>query len=416
VTASTEFVLSSDPGAATTAEGDDSRAPEYDAVLLAGFGGPEGPNDVMPFLRNVTRGRGIPEDRLVEVSHHYLALGGISPINTQNRELRAALEAELLRRGMKIPVLWGNRNWAPLLPDVISAAADAGQTRLLGLATSAYSSYSSCRQYREDFGLGLQSAGLLGTVRIDKVRSYFDRPGFIQPFVDGAIAAVAEAVDAKIPLTDLEIVFTTHSIPSTMATRAGSASLGDHTPEGAYVDQHLAVCTVVARALASHFGTELTWQLAYQSRSGPPAMPWLEPDINDVLTALARAGRRGVIVVPVGFVSDHVEVVWDLDNEAKDTAAAQGLWFRRVATPGTDRRFVSDLVDLLMVRLLPASARPMEPSPTGLQTRPDFCAVGCCLNARGPVPTTAGQDSAADWAQVGVDGALLAGSGIAGAG
>ncbi|MDQ2738663.1 MAG: ferrochelatase, partial [Actinomycetota bacterium] len=155
-------MLPSDPNAAT-AEGDDSRAPEYDAVLLAGFGGPEGPNDVMPFLRNVTRGRGIPEDRLVEVSHHYLALGGVSPINAQNRELRAALEAELLRRGMNIPVLWGNRNWAPLLPDVISEAVDAGQTRLLGLATSAYSSYSSCRQYREDFGLGLQSAGLVGT-------------------------------------------------------------------------------------------------------------------------------------------------------------------------------------------------------------------------------------------------------------
>ena len=273
---------------------------EYDAVLLAGFGGPEGPDDVMPFLRNVTRGRGIPDERLVEVSHHYLALDGISPINEQNRRLRAALEAEL-RRGVRLPVLWGNRNWAPFLADVLTHAADHGQVRLLGLATSAYSSYSGCRQYREDFGLALQSTGLVGSVVIDKVRPYYDQPGFLQPFIDDATGAVDEALSAGIALTDLEVVFTTHSIPMTMARTAGSASLGDHDGTGAYVNQHLAVCRVVVAALDAHFDAGISWQLAYQSRSGPPSMPWLEPDINDVISELAGAGRKGVIVTPIGL-------------------------------------------------------------------------------------------------------------------
>ena len=399
-----------------TAGGTDAATLEYDAILLAGFGGPEGPDDVMPFLRNVTRGRGIPDERLVEVSAHYLALDGISPINEQNRSLRDALETELRARGVNVPVLWGNRNWTPYLADVISDAAGGGQTRLLGLATSAYSSYSSCRQYREDFGLALQSTGLLGRVRIDKVRPYFDETGFVRPFVDGTRSALEDALTDGIDLDDIEVVFTTHSIPSAMAATSGSAARGDHTENGAYVDQHLAVCRVVADELESWFGKPVSWQLAYQSRSGPPAMPWLEPDVNEVVTALPGAGRRAVVVVPVGFVSDHVEVVWDLDNETLETAAAAGLWFRRVATPGTDPRFVSALVDLLMARLEPGLATPGRISPTGLRARPDFCAVGCCINQRGPKPTTAGQDSAADWQQLDVDPALLAASGIPGAG
>ncbi len=386
----------------------------YDAILLAGFGGPEGPDDVMPFLRNVTRGRGIPDERLVEVSHHYLALDGISPINEQNRRLRAALETELNRRGVRLPVLWGNRNWAPFLADVLRQAADHGQRRLLGLATSAYSSYSGCRQYREDFGLALEATGLIGSMVIDKVRPYYDQPGFLQPFIDDATKAVDEALATGIALGELEVVFTTHSIPMTMAHTAGAAVLGDHDGTGAYVNQHLAVCRVVAAALDAHFDTRISWQLAYQSRSGPPSMPWLEPDINDVITELAGAGRRGVVVAPVGFVSDHVEVVWDLDNEALQTAASAGLFFRRVATPGTDPRFVSALVDLIMDRLEPALAPAVRTSPTGLPPRPDFCAAGCCVNGRGPKPTTAGQDSAADWRDLDVDAATLAASGIRG--
>jgi ferrochelatase len=389
--------------------------PGYDAVLLAGFGGPEGPEDVMPFLRNVTRGRGIPDERLVEVSHHYQALGGSSPINEQNRRLRAALETELSARGITVPVLWGNRNWAPFLGDVITDAAQAGQVRLLGLATSAYSSYSSCRQYREDFGLALASTGLVGTVRIDKVRPYYDQAGFISPFVDDTAAALQEAMATGLAPADVEIIFTTHSIPSTMAAASGSATLGDHDADGAYVDQHLAVCRAVIAGVADAVpdidAGSVSWQLAYQSRSGPPSMPWLDPDINDVITDLAAGGRRGVIVVPVGFVSDHVEVVWDLDNEALETAGNCGLWFRRVATPGTDARFVSALVDLVVERLTDGPARQLV-SPTGLSPRPNFCAVGCCTNQRGVKPTTAGQDSAADWQGTEVDPALLVASGI----
>jgi len=395
-----------------TASGSHPATRAYDAVLLAGFGGPEGPDDVMPFLRNVTRGRGIPDERLVEVSHHYLALDGISPINEQNRNLRAALEAELKNRDVDIPVLWGNRNWAPFIADVVSEAAAAGQLRLLGLATSAYSSYSGCRQYREDFGLALQSTALVGTVQIDKVHPYFDSAGFVEPFIDGAIAAVQDALADSVALDEIEVAFTTHSIPMTMAATAGSASLGDHDVNGAYVDQHLTVCAAVAASLKEHFGSPVHWQLAYQSRSGPPSMPWLEPDINDVIKVLPALGRRAVIVIPVGFVSDHVEVVWDLDNEALETAAQQGLWFRRVATPGTDQRFVSALVDLVMARLEPSSSPPSASTSTA--ARPDFCATNCCVNGRGPKPTTAGQDSAADWNQLGVPASALAASGIPG--
>ena len=216
--------------------------PGYDAVLLAGFGGPESADEVMPFLRTVTRGRGVPDERLVEVSHHYQALGGASPINEQNRALRAALEAELEARGVVIPVLWGNRNSAPWMADVVAAAGTAGYTRLLGLATSAYSSYSSCRQYREDFGSALASTGLVGRVQIDKVRPYFDQPGFLEPFADGTRAAVTMAVAGGVPVEEIEVVFTTHSVPSSMADTSGSATLGDHGPGGAYVAQHRAAC------------------------------------------------------------------------------------------------------------------------------------------------------------------------------
>ncbi len=374
----------------------------YDAVLLAGFGGPEGPDDVMPFLRNVTRGRGIPEERLVEVSHHYQALGGASPINEQNRALRASLEAELGRRGVGIPVFWGNRNWAPYLADVLGQAHDSGSVRLLGLATSAYSSYSSCRQYREDFGMALAGTSLVGSVRIDKVRPYFDRPGFRQPFIDGTIEAVRKAAAAGLQIADVQIVFTTHSVPMTMADTSGSAELGDHRPGGAYVTQHLAVAAAVINAVATEVGATPAWQMAYQSRSGPPSMPWLEPDINDVINDLAAEGRRGVIVVPIGFVSDHVEVVWDLDNEAAETAAEHSMFFARVRTPGVDPRFVGELADLVQERLGAGVAPTAELD--GARRRPDFCATHCCVNSRTTKPTTAAVDSAADWAGVEIDG------------
>lgn len=389
----------------------------YDAVLLASFGGPEGPDDVMPFLRNVTRGRGVPDERLAEVAEHYLALGGVSPINAQNRLLQGALAAELRSRGVTVPVLWGNRNWAPYLTDVVADADRGGLHRLLGVATSAYSSYSSCRQYREDFAAALIDAHLVGTVAIDKVRPYYDTSGFLQPFADGVIAAVAEARENGYSAADLEVVFTTHSIPLAMADAAGAAGDGQ-----LYVGQHLAACAEVMRRVgmsaaevAHGHATDRAprqpappWRLAYQSRSGAPHIPWLEPDIGDVIVELAAAGRRGVVVVPIGFVSDHVEVIWDLDTEAAEIAAAQGLFFRRVATPGADPRFVAALADLISARL--AGADPV-PSATTLPARPDTCPPGCC-RGRTVRPTTAGVDSAADWADADVDAALLAASGI----
>jgi len=396
--------------------GHDPLVAGYDAVLLAGFGGPEGPDDVMPFLRNVTRGRGIPEELLIEVSHHYQALGGSSPINEQNRQLRAALQVELTGRGINVPVLWGNRNWAPYLADVITAAHADGQVRLLGVATSAYSSYSSCRQYREDFGLALAGTELVGSVRIDKVPPYFDRPGFRAVFAEGTVEAVRQAIDTGLDIADLEIVFTTHSIPVTMADTSGSAELDDHRPGGAYVTQHLAVARAVIEYACAELGSSPSWQLAYQSRSGPPAMPWLDPDINDVINDLAAAGRRGVVVVPIGFVSDHVEVVWDLDNEAAETAEKHGLFFARVRTPGVEPRFVAELADLVADRLgagSPSNGLSDRVLPGAIR-RPDFCASRCCVNSRATRPTTAAVDSAADWADLGVDPALLVRSGIRG--
>jgi ferrochelatase len=376
----------------------------WDAVLLAGFGGPEGPDDVLPFLRNVTRGRGIPEERLVEVSHHYQALGGVSPINEQNRALRQRLSDELRDRGIDLPVLWGNRNWRPYLADVVRDAYDRGMPRLLALATSAYSSYSSCRQYREDFAAALLTTGLVGKARIDKLRLFWNSPGFLLPFADGLRSALQEAADAGIPVAETEVVFTTHSIPITMAL--GSGPSGTPAP-GAYVRQHLAACEAVIKAVGV---AGLQWQLAYQSRSGPPSMPWLEPDVNDVLEESAQRGRRGVVVVPIGFVSDHVEVVWDLDHEAKATAEDLGLFFARVATPGVDSRFVSAMADLVQERLDPAFPRT---NLTEAGPAPDRCGPSCCENLRGRRPTTAAVDSSLDWAETGIAEELLCASGIA---
>jgi ferrochelatase len=387
----------------------DVTVPGWDAVLLAGFGGPEGPDDVMPFLRNVTRGRGIPEERLVEVSHHYLALGGVSPINDQNRALRDALSAELARRGIDLPVLWGNRNWAPFVAEVLTEAHAAGQDRLLGLATSAYSSYSGCRQYREDFGKALLATDLVGEMRIDKLRHYYNHPGFLLPFADGTAAAVTAAVDAGLTPDQVQIVFTTHSIPDAMALSAGPE--GTPAP-GNYVSQHLAACTVVIDELAARGLPTVAWQLAYQSRSGPPQMPWLEPDINDVIAGLPALGRRGVIVVPIGFISDHVEVVWDLDNEARETAGAHGLFFARVPTPGVDPRFVAALADLVAERLDPSLPKVAV---TDAGPSPDLCGRNCCRNLRGPQPTTAAVDSVVDWQGLDVAPERLVASGIASA-
>ena len=314
----------------------------YDAILLSSFGGPEGQDDVIPFLRNVTAGRGIPDERLEEVAHHYRHFGGVSPINEQNRQLKAALEAELASRGIDLPVYWGNRNWAPYFGDVVREASAAGHTTLLGVVTSAYTSYSGVGQYREDF----EKATAGTDVAIDRVREYFDHPGFVQPFIEGVTDAARELQADGIAPERTHVLYVTHSIPTAAAAASGDGlGFGEG---GAYVAQHLAVASVINEAAAP----DSPWSLVYQSRSGDPRTPWLEPDINDAIGELAAGGRTdAVVVVPFGFVSDHMEVMWDLDNEAVETAGEHGLQVRRVPTPGVHPAFVGGLVDLILERV-----------------------------------------------------------------
>ncbi|MBG6216549.1 ferrochelatase [Arthrobacter sp. CAN_A6] len=368
----------------------------YDAVVLASFGGPEGQDDVIPFLRNVTRGRGIPDERLEEVSHHYRAFGGISPINGQNRALRAALEAELRRRGIDLPVYWGNRNWAPFIADTLQEAYDAGHRRVLALTTSAYSSYSSCRQYREDLGMALVKTGLEGRLEVDKVRQYFDHPGFVEPFVEGVTdglarvrAGLKERGEDGAPV---HVMFATHSIPIGDAEASGprNAEGGPAHEEGAYVAQHLATAQAVLDRVPEAAGVD--WSLVYQSRSGAPHIPWLEPDISDALRERAGTGVRGVVIVPLGFVSDHMEVVWDLDTEALETCAELDIVADRVPTPATHEKFVAGLVDLISERTVENNIGE-RPSTTDLGPWYDVCRPNCCANRRGEKPTIAAVDA-----------------------
>ncbi|OCG75665.1 ferrochelatase [Microbacterium sediminis] len=366
----------------------------YDAVILASFGGPEGQDDVIPFLRNVTRGRGIPEERLEEVGTHYRAFGGVSPINQQNRELKAALEAEIARRGLGLPVYWGNRNWAPYLEDAVSQAAADGHRTLLALATSAYSSYSSDRQYREDLARVLIDTGLGegdDPVTIDKVRLFFDHPGFVEPFFEGVREAVEGWIADGVEPSTIHVLFSTHSIPTGDADRSGPRDV--EWPEGgAYAAQHRAVAAYIMGRLAEEIpavGT-IGWDLVFQSRSGPPSQPWLEPDVNDRIAQLPGEGKAAVAIVPLGFVSDHMEVMWDLDNEALASAADAGLRAVRTRTPGTHPAFVAGLVDLIEERLngTPAAERPHV---TDLGPWYDVSRPGDCENARlGFLPAAAG--------------------------
>lgn len=316
----------------------------YDAVLLASFGGPEGPDDVMPFLRRVTAGRGVPDERLADVAGHYLHFGGVSPINRQNRELKAALQQALDAADLDLPVYWGNRNSAPFFTDALRDAHAAGHDRLLALVTSAYTSYSGVGQYRENLVDALTETGLSDVMSIDRLREFFDHPGFVEPFIAGVR-------DAAAALPGAHLVFVTHSIPTAAADSSGP----EYGPGGAYVAQHRAVAAHIAAQAAP--GSPFT--LAFQSRSGSPATPWLEPDVNDELRRLAASGVHDVILVPIGFVSDHVEVLWDLDNEAAQTAAELGMHMRRVATPGTQPAFVAGLVNLIRERVdaVPTASR-----------------------------------------------------------
>jgi ferrochelatase len=380
------------PGATTAASSGAEHVEEpvaYDAILLASFGGPEGQDDVIPFLRNVTRGRGIPDERLEEVAHHYRAFGGVSPINQQNRDLKTALEAELARRGLNLPVLWGNRNWQPFISDAVDEARSLGFSRLLAIGTSAYSSYSSCRQYREDYAAALETTGAHGDVQIDKVRQFFDHPGFVQPFLDGVAQGLQDASRAGFDPAETHVLFSTHSIPSTDAAKSGPAERG-FGEGGAYEAQHLAVAEVVMAGVSPPPAAHVAWSLVYQSRSGPPSQPWLEPDINDAMRELAASGTRAFVIVPLGFVSDHMEVKWDLDTEAMETAHELGVFATRVPTPGIHPAYVAGLVDLVLERVngTPADDRPAL---TALGPWYDVCRAGCCENGRlGFKPALAG--------------------------
>lgn len=368
-------------------------AKPFDAILFSSFGGPDGQDDVIPFLRNVTRGRGIPDERLEEVAGHYRALGGRSPITAQNEALIAALEQELARRGIDLPVYFGNRNWAPYNADAVRALHRDGHRHALGLVTSAYSSYSSCRQYREDFGIVLEETGLAGEVSIDKVRVYFNHPGFLEPVVDGVAGALRSLSVEGHDVDRIAVLFSTHSVPNSMAEASGPEETRVAGSGGWYVEQHLAACRWVMEQLHDDIPELPEWQLVYQSRSGAPHIPWLEPDVNDVIEQIAADGSAdAVIVVPIGFVTDHVEVVWDLDTEAKETADEKGLAFRRVATSGEDPRFVEALADLVQERLDVQFPRRVV---TDFGGTPDVCGANCCVG-RMCRPTTSGVDSEQD--------------------
>jgi protoporphyrin/coproporphyrin ferrochelatase len=340
----------------------------YDAFVLVSFGGPEGPNDVIPFLQNVTAGRGVPPERLERVAEHYYQFGGVSPINQQCRELVTAIEKDFATRGVALPVYWGTRNWHPHLTDTLAAMAADGVGRALGFVTSGYSSFSSCRQYLGDIEAARSRVGDAAP-QVDKIRQYFNHPGYIASFAAAATAAVASLPAGTSDAYDL--IFTAHSIPAGMAGAAGPAG-------GAYQAQ----LAETARLVAAEAGYRRPWLLAYSSRSGPPTQPWLEPDINDLLAERAAAGSRAVVVVPIGFISDHMEVKFDLDIEAAATAHNLGLAFARAATPGTDPRFVSMITDLAVERL--DGAAPVVLGPLG--AAPDFCPAGCCGTGRQPAP------------------------------
>jgi ferrochelatase len=366
----------------------------YDALLLYSFGGPNKPEDVVPFLRNVTAGKGIPDSRLEEVGEHYYGFGGKSPINEQNLALKAALEAELAERGIDLPVVWGNRNWEPYTDDAIDELERLGAERAVALVTSAYSSYSGCRQYREDLAVVLDKRGQLGPdgstgVQFDKIRSYFNHPGFVQANVEAVLEAYRELEAKGGSPAHARLVFVTHSIPTTME----EASRVSHAR---YSEQHLDVAQVVADAIAARRGHPVEWELAYCSRSGPPSQPWLEPDVNDLLEERAAEGLRNVVLSPIGFVSDHMEVAYDLDTEAMATASNVGMTAVRAGTVGTRPAFVRGLVDLLLERAALARGEHVAEATVGtLPALRSVCAPDCCLRRDGEpsgVPALCSED------------------------
>ncbi|MFY9809621.1 MAG: ferrochelatase [Pseudonocardiaceae bacterium] len=337
-----------------------------DAVLLLSFGGPEGPDEVGPFLENVTRGRDVPPQRLDEVAQHYLHFGGVSPINQCNRTLISAIEHALASAGLDLPVYFGNRNWYPIVEDTVAAMVADGVQRAVVFATSAWGGYSGCRQYHEDIARARHAVGP-GAPELIKLRQFFDHPLFIAACAD-VLRAARNQVGA-----DARVVFTAHSVPCAADAAAGLAAEGGH--------RYSRQVTEAARLVAAAVGVD-SYDVVWQSRSGPPHVPWLEPDVIDHLDALHDHGVPGVVVAPIGFVSDHLEVVWDVDHEARRRAATLGMDFVRAATPGTDPRFADMVVELINEQVRGTSARRCSQVPAagqGVNGAP--CAPDCCGSA-----------------------------------
>ena len=345
----------------------------YDAILVVAFGGPESREDVIPFLENVLRGRNVPRERLLTVAEHYYHFDGKSPINQQIRELISALEAEPDRNGPRLPIYWGNRNWHPLLPDTLRKMKEDGIRRAIAFVTSAYSSYSGCRQYRENITRAQSEVGP-GAPEVDKLRPFFNHPAFIEATVErlgDALQAIPAAARGNV-----QIIYTAHSIPSSMADGCD------------YVSQLEEVRRLVSGALGQKNDA-----LVYQSRSGAPGQPWLEPDILDYLrTVKAGNSASAVVLAPIGFISDHMEVLYDLDVEARRLCDTLGLPMTRAKTVGVHPKFVAMIRELILERVNPGSQRRALGS---LGPRPDVCAENCCLAhqrpGQPPAPVTVSQ-------------------------
>ncbi len=327
----------------------------YDALLVMSFGGPESRDEVMPFLENVLRGRDVPRRRVAEVAEHYYDFGGVSPINQQNRHLIAALKAELEQRGPRLPIYWGNRNWHPFVNDTVRRMAEDGVRRALAFVTSAYSSYSGCRQYREDILKARSSVGSRAP-RIDKLRVFYNHPGFINANADHLRQAFERIPDAERSVTPL--VFSAHSIPVAMAETCR------------YEEQLRETARLVGEAVGHR-----TWQLAFQSRSGPPHQPWLEPDVGELLAGLREQGHSSAVVSPIGFISDHMEVIYDLDTELKKQCDGSGLNLVRSATPGTHPEFVAMIRELILERM---NQSPIRRYLGTHGPSHDYCPTDCC--------------------------------------
>lgn len=310
---------------------------------------------MLPFLENVVRGKAVPRERLLKVAEHYYAFGGKSPINDQNRALVSALRTELATRGPDLPVYWGNRNWHPLLPDTIRAMARDGVKRAIAFVTSAFSSYSGCRQYRENIA-NARAQVSAGAPEVDKIRPFFNHPAFIGSMADRVSASLVDLADSRERLT--RVVYTAHSIPTVMAETS----------------DYVAQLNEAARLVSERVGVT-SWEVAFQSRSGPPSQPWLEPDICDRLRTLGESGVDQVIVVPLGFLSDHIEVLHDLDDEAAAVARERGMAFSRARTVGTHPRFVEGIRDLISERMEGGEERPVVGA---MPASPDFCPIDCC--------------------------------------